>query len=70
LVNDLATCGVVSTDKLRNVQESSRSSGDEMKRVMNVTLIKCRFLMKAMLLMELLDSLVCIAIVSMVNRTI
>jgi hypothetical protein len=41
-----------------------------MKRVMNVTLIDCRILLKAMLLMELLDSLMYTTIVSMVNRTI
>jgi hypothetical protein len=38
--------------------------------VMNVTLIKCRILLKAMLLMELLNSLMCTAVVSMVKRTI
>lgn len=28
-MNELATCGMVSIDKLRDDQESSRSSGDE-----------------------------------------
>jgi hypothetical protein len=40
-----------------------------MKRVMNVTLIECRVLLNAMLLMELLDCLMCTAVVRMVNTT-
>jgi hypothetical protein len=40
-----------------------------MKRVTNVTLIKCRVLLNAMLRMELLDCLMCTAVVRMVNRT-